>query len=99
MAGLHVNAEVMHSQGMSTINLSQELGAQIESLNSNIESLMTIWKGVSSDQFRQAVQPQIQNLRKFQELLDSLGQRIIEGARRFDQVEQDNADRAKNLFN
>ena len=48
MAGLHVNAEVMHSQGMSTIGLAQELGAQIGSLNSNIETLMTLWKGASS---------------------------------------------------
>lgn len=99
MAGLHVNAEVMHSQGMSTIGLAQELGAQIGSLNSNIETLMTLWKGASSEQFRQAVEPQIQNLRSFQELLDMLGQSIVEGAQRFDQVEQDNADRARNLFN
>lgn len=99
MAGLHVNAEVMHTQGMSTINLSQDLGAQIGSLKSNIESLMTIWKGASSEQFRQAVEPQIQNLRSFQELLETLGQSIVDGAQRFDQVEQENADRARNLFN
>ena len=37
MAGLRVNAEVMHSQGVSTMNLSQELGTQIESLNANME--------------------------------------------------------------
>lgn len=99
MAGLHVNAEVMHSQGVSTMNLSQELGTQIESLNANIDSLMTIWKGAAADQFRQATAPQIQNLRKFQELLDLLGQKIVDGAGRFDQVEQENVDRARNLFN
>ncbi len=99
MAGLHVNAEVMHSQGVSTMNLSQELGTQIQSLSSNIDSLMTIWKGAAADQFRQATAPQIQNLRKFQELLDMLGQKIVEGASRFDQVEQDNVDRARSLFN
>lgn len=99
MAGLHVNAEVMHSQGVSTMNLSQELGTQIQSLSSNIDSLMTIWKGAAADQFRQATVPQIQNLRKFQELLDMLGQKIVEGASRFDQVEQDNVDRARSLFN
>lgn len=99
MAGLRVNAEVMHSQGVSTMNLSQELGTQIENLNANIDSLMTIWKGASADQFRQATAPQIQNLRKFQELLDTLGQKIVDGAGRFDQVEQENVDRARNLFN
>lgn len=98
MSGLHVDAGNMNSQGMNTIASSEDLNSQINSLNSNVENLMTIWRGLSANQFKMVVDDQIVNLRDFQELLNLLGQKITQGARQFDDTEQENANRAASLF-
>ncbi len=98
MSGLHVDAGNMNSQGMNTIASSEDLNSQINSLNSNVENLMTIWRGLSANQFKMVVDDQIVNLRDFQELLNLLGQKITQGARQFDDTEQENANRAAGLF-
>ena len=98
MSGLHVDAGTMNSQGMNTIASADELNSQINSLNENVENLMTIWRGLSANQFKQVVDSQIVNLKNFQELLNELGQRIVQGAKHFDQTEEENASRAATLF-
>ena len=98
MSGLHVDAGNMNSQGMNTIASSEDLNSQINSLNSNVKNLMTIWRGLSANQFKMVVDDQIVNLRDFQELLNLLGQKITQGARQFDDTEQENANRAASLF-
>ena len=98
MSGLHVYAGNMNSQWMNTIASSEDLNSQINSLNSNVENLMTIWRGLSANQFKMVVDDQIVNLRDFQEFLNLLGQKITQGARQFDDTEQENANRAAGLF-
>ena len=98
MSGLHVDAGNMNSQGMNTISSSEDLGNQITNLNGNVDSLMSIWRGLAASEFKEAVDSQIVNLREFQQLLNLLGEKITQGARHFDETEQDNASRAANLF-
>lgn len=98
MSGLHVDAGSMNSQGMNTVASAEELNSQINSLNGNVENLMTIWRGLSANQFKQEVDLQVVNLKNFQELLNELGQRIVQGAKNFDETEEENASRAATLF-
>ena len=98
MNGLHVDAGSMNSQGVNTVKLAEDLNSEINSLNANIESLMGIWRGIAAQQFKQVVDTQVVNLRDFEKLLNTMGQNIVKGATLFDETEQDNANRASNLF-
>lgn len=98
MAGLHVDADGMNSYGVSTINNAESFASEISNLSSNVDSLMSIWRGLSANSFKDATDSQIVNLNSFRELLTVLGEKITEGARRFDDTEQQNASAAKNLF-
>ena len=88
----------MNSQGMNTISSAEDLANQITSLNSNVDSLMSIWRGLAATEFKEVVDSQIVNLKEFQQLLNLLGEKITQGARHFDETEQDNASRASSLF-
>ena len=96
--GLHVDAGSMNFQGRNTVTLSQDLGTQINNLVNNVESLMGIWSGIAANEFKTVVDQQVVNLRNFQDLLNLLGEKITQGARVFDETEEDNASRAANLF-
>jgi len=98
MSGLHVDASGMNSSGRNTVSLSQDLGSQINNLTNNVNSLMGIWRGISAEEFKMVVEQQISNLKEFQDLLNLLGEKITQGARVFDETEEDNASMASNLF-
>lgn len=98
MSGLHVDAGSMNTQGMNTISNAESFASEISKLSSNVDSLMTIWRGLSANEFKEATDSQVANLNSFKELLNLMGERITEGAKRFDQTEQDNASMASNLY-
>lgn len=98
MSGLHVDAGAMNSSGRNTVSLSQDLGAQINGLTNNVNSLMGIWRGLAAEEFKMAVEQQISNLKDFEELINLLGEKITQGARVFDETEEENATMASNLF-
>lgn len=98
MSGLHVDPESMNSQGLNTVDNAESFANEIHNLSTNVESLMSIWKGVSANSFKEATDSQVVNLNSFRELLTVLGEKISEGAHNFDDTEQQNASAAKNLF-
>lgn len=98
MPGLHVDASSMNTQGVNTVNNSESLGDEIGALRTNVENLMTIWKGPAASEFNGVVDGQIANLQEFRNLLNTLGEKISEGARYFSDVEEENASRASHLF-
>ena len=98
MSGLHVDPAQMESHGKQTMNNAVELDNQIKSLTSNKDSLMGIWRGDAATSFDEAVQSQVKNLDAFKELINELGQRIMNGAGTFHTTEEDNASAAKNLY-
>lgn len=98
MSGLHVDAGSMNSQGLNTISNAESFANEISNLSSNVDSLMSIWRGMAASTFKEAVDEQIINLNSFRELLTLLGEKITEGARHFDETEEENASMASNLF-
>lgn len=98
MSGLHVDAGNMNSQGINTVSNAESFANEISNLSSNVDSLMSIWRGLAANNFKEAVDGQIVNLNSFRELLSLLGEKISEGARHFDDTEQDNASAASSLF-
>ena len=98
MSGLHVDAGSMNSQGLNTISNAESFANEISNLGSNVDSLMSIWRGMAATTFKEAVDEQIINLNSFRELLSLLGEKITECARHFDETEEENASMASNLF-
>lgn len=98
MSGLHVDASNMNTQGVNTVNNSQVLGDEISALKTNVDNLMTIWRGPAASEFNNVVEEQIDYLQQFRDLLNELGDKISEGARHFNDVEEDNASMASHLF-
>lgn len=98
MSGLHVDASNMNTQGINTVNNSESLGDEIGALKTNVENLMTIWRGPAASEFNGVVDEQIANLQEFRDLLNTLGEKISEGARHFNDVEEENASMASHLF-
>ena len=98
MSGLHVDSWSMNTQGMNTISNSESFASEINNLSSNVNSLMSIWRGLAATQFKEATDEQIVNLNSFKDLLLMLGEKITEGARRFNDTEEENASMASRLF-
>ena len=98
MNGLHVDSGNMNSQGLNTVSNAESFANEISNLSSNVDSLMSIWRGMAATTFKEAVDEQIINLNSFRELLTLLGEKISEGARHFDETEEENASMASNLF-
>lgn len=98
MSGLHVDSSNMNTQGINTVNNSEALDDEIGALRTNVDNLMTIWKGPAASEFNEVVNEQIGFLQEFKELLNTLGEKISEGARQFNDVEEENASMASHLF-
>ena len=98
MSGLYVNSANMNTEGMNTVSNSQSLANEIANLDGNVNSLMSIWRGAAANSFKEVVDAQIVNLNSFREVLTLLGEKIIDGARRFDETEEENASNASRLF-
>lgn len=98
MSGLHVDASNMNTQGVNTVNNSEVLGDEISALKANVENLMTIWRGPAASEFNGVVDEQVANLQEFKNLINTLGEKISEGARHFNDVEEENSSMASHLF-
>ena len=98
MNGLHVDSGNMNSQGLNTISNAESFANEISNLDGNVNSLMNIWRGIAASNFKEAVDAQIVNLNAFREVLSLLGEKIVDGARRFDETEEENATNASRLF-
>ncbi|MDO5393235.1 MAG: WXG100 family type VII secretion target [Mycoplasmatota bacterium] len=96
--GLSVNTGAMNTNGKDTIANAELFANELSSLRNNIESLMTIWRGLSANEFNNSYQEQAQNLQAFQQLLYELGERITEGANILNRTEEDNASAGARLF-
>ena len=96
--GLHVDFVEMDHQGNKTIASAEDLNTQITSLKNNMQELMNIWNGNAATQFQGAVEGQVTNLNQFKDLLNELGEKIVEGAKDFNATDEENAARANNLF-
>ena len=51
MSGLHADTAAMNNNGKDTVANADYLEQELNSLRSNIEGLMTIWKGMSASEF------------------------------------------------
>ena len=91
MSGLHLDASGMNTQGTSTVASAETFSSEINNLSSNVDSLMSIWRGLAATTFKSEVDQQIANLNEFKEILNLLGEKIMQGARLFDQTEEENA--------
>lgn len=96
--GLKVNTNDMYDNGNSTVRDAEEFNGKITDLKSHKESLMEIWRGPAATEFSAQVDNQVQNLNEFKELLNEFGEKIMSGAQRFDENEQESTVRAQNLF-
>lgn len=98
-SGLHVESDEFRTQGTNTIDNASEFDSEINNLQSRVSDLMSIWSGQAATTFNSEVEKQIVSLREFESVLQSLGERIVEGSKRFAETEEENASAAKNLFN
>ena len=96
--GISVDSGYMEDQGKNTILSAEEFLSEINQLGSNIDSLMTIWLGAAAETFKNQSDIAINELKSFQNVIEILGEAIVQGGRRFDQTEEENATAAANLF-
>lgn len=98
MSGLHANTAAMNMNGKDTVANAEYFSNELVSLRNNIEGLMTIWRGLSASEFNNSYEVQAQNLQAFQQLLNDLGESIMQGASILNQTEEDNANAGSRLF-
>ena len=98
MSGLHADTGAMNTNGKDTVTNAEYLANEIVSLKGNIEGLMTLWRGLSANEFNKSFEEQAQNLQAFQQLLNELGEAISRSANILNQTEEDNANAGANLF-
>ncbi len=98
MSGLHANTGAMNLNGKETITNAEYFLNELSSLRNNIEGLMTIWRGLSANEFNKSYEQQAQNLHAFQLLLNELGEGITSAANILNRTEEDNANAGAHLF-
>ena len=98
MSGLQVNTGAMDVNGKDTVANAQYFQTELASLQRNIEGLMTLWKGLSANEFNNSYQAQAKNLDAFRVLLNELGESISKGANILNRTEEDNASAGAHLF-
>ena len=96
--GLKVDPLSMMNFGKETIVKSTDLKSQIDSLKSNENNLLAIWRGDASKTFDESVTAQLSNLEAFKNLIEELGGKINAGANSFNENEQQNVSDAKKLL-
>ena len=98
MAGLQVNAGAMNNNGNETVTNAEYFANEISSLRANVDGLMTIWRGLSANEFHKSFEAQAENLNRFSALLVELGEAISRGANILNRAEEDNAAAGARLF-
>ena len=98
MSGLHADTSAMNNNGKETVANAEYFANELSSLRSNIEGLMTIWRGISATEFNSSYEQQAQNLQAFQQLLNELGEGISQSANILNRTEEENAAAGSNLF-
>ena len=98
MSGLQVNTGAMDVNGKDTVANAQYFQSELASLQRNIDGLMTLWKGLSANEFNNSYQAQAKNLDAFRVLLNELGESISKGANILNRTEEDNASAGAHLF-
>lgn len=98
MSGLQVNTGAMNTNGADTVANAEYFESELNSLRNNIEGLMTIWRGLSANEFNSSYQEQAKNLNDFKILLSDLGESISRGANILNKTEEDNASAGAHLF-
>ncbi len=98
MSGLSVNTGAMDANGKQTVANAEEFANELANLRNNIDGLMTIWRGLSANEFNKSYEVQAQNLNAFQQLLNELGEAISKGANILNRTEEDNASAGAHLF-
>ena len=51
MSGLQANTGAMNANGQATVASSEYLQNELSSLRANVDSLLSIWKGLSATEF------------------------------------------------
>lgn len=98
MAGLQVNAGAMNNNGNETVTNAEYFANEISSLRANVDGLMTLWRGLSANEFHKSFEAQAENLNRFSALLVELGEAISRGANILNKAEEDNAAAGARLF-
>ncbi len=98
MSGLHASTGNMSANGRETVANSEYFLDEVNSLGKNVEDLMTIWKGLSANEFNNSFAEQRQNLNEFAHLLNDLGEAITKGANILNDTEEGNASAGSHLF-
>jgi len=98
MSGLHADTAAMNNNGKDTVANADYLEQELNSLRSNIEGLMTIWKGMSASEFSSSYEEQASNFNAFKILLNDLGESISAAANILNKTEEDNANAGSHLF-
>lgn len=98
MSGLHADTGAMNTNGKDTVANAEYLENELNSLRSNIDGLMTIWRGMSANEFSASYEEQANNFNAFKILLNDLGESISAAANILNKTEEDNADAGAHLF-
>lgn len=98
MSGLQVNTGAMNANGKDTVANAEYFESELNNLKNNIEGLMTIWRGLSANEFNNSYVEQAKNLNDFKMLLLDLGESISKGANILNRTEEENASAGAHLF-
>lgn len=98
MSGLYANTSAMDVNGKNTVANAEYFETELNSLRNNIDNLMTIWKGLSANEFNGSYLEQAKNLNDFKVLLLELGEGISAGASILNKTEEENASAGAHLF-
>ena len=98
MAGLQANTGAMNNNGKETVANAEYFANEIGSLRTNVDGLMTLWRGLSANEFHKSFEAQAENLNRFSALLVELGEAISQGANILNRAEEDNAAAGSRLF-
>lgn len=98
MSGLHADTAAMDVNGRDTVANAEFFQNELSSLRGNVDSLMTIWRGISATEFNNSYLDQAANLDKFGRLLVDLGEAISKSANILNKTEEENASAGSHLF-
>lgn len=98
MSGLQANTGGMNTNGKDTVANAELFSNELSSLRGNVEGLMTLWRGLSANEFNKSFVEQATNLERFRVLLSDLGEAISRGANILNATEEENASAGAHLF-
>lgn len=98
MSGLHADTGSMSTNGKDTVANAEYFANELDSLRSNVEGLLSIWRGLSANEFSKSYEEQARNLDNFRVLLNDLGEAITQSANILNRTEEENASAGARLF-